>query len=40
MKVEQVAEPLKVRYVPDDDALDECRQLGAKVAERLVSNVA
>jgi flavorubredoxin len=35
MKVESVAEPLKVKYVPDAVSLAECRQLGREVAERL-----
>ncbi|MGD8237075.1 MAG: flavodoxin domain-containing protein [Armatimonadota bacterium] len=35
MKVELVGEPIKVRYVPDEEALAECHALGARVAERL-----
>lgn len=35
MKVDLVAEPLSVRFRPDDAAVDECRRLGAAVAERL-----
>lgn len=35
MRVELVGEPLRARYVPDDEALLACRQLGAAVAARL-----
>jgi flavorubredoxin len=35
MKVELVHEGLKIQYVPDEDGLNECRALGALVAERL-----
>lgn len=35
MKVELAAEPLKVRYVPDDEALAKCCELGRTVAEKL-----
>lgn len=35
MKVEMIREPLRVKYVPDDAALAECRRLGQAVAERL-----
>ena len=30
-----VGEPLRVKYVPDDDALLKCRELGKAIAERL-----
>lgn len=36
MKVDLPAEPLKVQYVPDAAALDECRGLGALVAEKML----
>jgi len=35
MKVEVVDEGVRVRYVPDGDALMQCRSLGERVAERL-----
>jgi len=35
MKVELVSEGVKVRYVPDDAALQQCRDLGILVAEKL-----
>jgi len=35
MKVEMVDEGIKVRYVPDGDALAQCRSLGQRVAESL-----
>jgi flavorubredoxin len=35
MKIDLVSEPLTVRFVPDDDALTKCRELGLKVAGRL-----
>ena len=35
MAVELVREPLSVKYVPDAEALDACRSLGAGVAARL-----
>jgi len=35
MKVELVSEGVKVRYVPDDAALLQCRDLGILVAEKL-----
>ena len=35
MKVDLVAEPVKVRYVPDGGALAACRTLGRKVGEAL-----
>ena len=35
MGVETVAEPLRVCYVPDDDALTACRQFGQAVGQRL-----
>lgn len=35
MKVKIVAEPLKVQYVPDDDALAKCNELGKQVAEKM-----
>ena len=37
MGVDLVADPLRVNYVPDQDALAACRDLGEKVAERLVA---
>ncbi|NQT53440.1 FprA family A-type flavoprotein [bacterium] len=38
MNVEPVGEPLGVRYVPDDAALEQCRALGAAVAERVANS--
>jgi flavorubredoxin len=35
MKVDLAAEGLRVKYVPDDDALAQCHALGQRVAERL-----
>jgi flavorubredoxin len=35
MKVEIVADPMAVNYVPDGEALDRCRGLGLAVAEKL-----
>ncbi len=35
MKVELVADPLNINYVPDEDGFDACRSLGAAVAARL-----
>ena len=35
MKVDLVGEGLKVKYVPDEAALEQCRQLGQDVAARL-----
>ena len=36
MKVERVAESVKVRYVPDNEALQNCVNLGIQVAEELL----
>jgi flavorubredoxin len=38
MKVESVGEGLKVRYVPNKEALEKCHALGKRIAERIVSN--
>jgi flavorubredoxin len=35
MKLEKAAEPLRVKYVPDEAALQECREFGAAVAEAI-----
>ena len=35
MKVEVVGEGIRVRYVPDGDALAQCRSLGERIAGRL-----
>jgi len=35
MKVQQVAEPVRAKYVPSTEELSACRELGAKVARRL-----
>ena len=35
MGVEIVAEPLKVKWVPDADAIEKCRQLGLSIASKL-----
>ena len=39
MKVELVSDGLSVQFVPDEKVLDECRELGKSVAERLVTMV-
>ena len=36
MKIELPAESVKVKYVPDDDALAQCKALGGSIAKRLV----
>ena len=35
MGVETVAEPLKIKWVPDADAIEKCRQLGLSIASKL-----
>lgn len=35
MKVELVGEPVRVQYMPDDAALERCRNLGRQVAARM-----
>ena len=35
MDVEQVTDPLRMKYVPDDETLEACGDLGAAVAKRL-----
>ncbi len=40
MKIEQVATPLKVRYVPDASALGQCFELGHQVATTLCERCA
>ena len=35
MKVTKVAEPFRVKFVPDAAVLKECRSLGTRVAEEL-----
>jgi flavorubredoxin len=37
IKVELIGEPLRVRYVPGDDHLQACRQLGATIAAELAT---
>jgi len=39
MNVELVAEAVKVHYVPDDDALAQCRALGRQVGQALKQRV-
>jgi len=39
MKVELVSDGVSVRFVPDEEALEECRGLGRAVAERLKATV-
>jgi flavorubredoxin len=39
MKLGRAAEPLRVKYVPDEAALAECREFGAAVAERVKDTV-
>lgn len=36
MKIETVGDGVRVKYVPDNGALEQCRALGAEVAEKLV----
>ena len=36
MKIETVGDGVRVKYVPDNSALEQCRALGAEVAEKLV----
>ena len=38
MKVDLVGEGVRVKYVPDKDALGQCHALGIQVAERLLEN--
>jgi flavorubredoxin len=40
MKVDLVGEGLKVKYVPDEAALEQCRRLGTDVARRLQETLA
>ncbi|MHC4985706.1 MAG: FprA family A-type flavoprotein [Planctomycetota bacterium] len=40
MGLEMVGDGLAVNYVPDDEALAQCRQLGVQVAQRLKAKVA
>ncbi|MBU4194231.1 MAG: hypothetical protein KKE79_01735 [Actinobacteria bacterium] len=35
MDIEQVQGPLRMKYVPDDESLGACRDLGAAVAKRM-----
>ncbi len=35
MKVELVAEPLKVKYVPNEEDLSRCFDLGVNIAKKL-----
>ncbi len=35
MELDMIAEPLRVKFVPDEEALVKCRQLGEAVAEKL-----
>lgn len=37
MKVELVGDPLRVQWVPDDEALAQCRALGRAVAQKVVA---
>jgi len=37
MKVEVIADPLRVKFVPNEDDLAACRDLGRRVAEELIS---
>ena len=39
MKVQRVAEPLRVKYVPDEPALEQCRSLGILVGRTLRERV-
>jgi len=36
MNIETVGENIKVKYVPDSDALAQCYALGTELAERLL----
>jgi flavodoxin I len=37
--VETVAEPLKVKWVPNADTIEKCRQLGLTIASKMKENV-
>ena len=39
MGLEMVGDGLSFNYVPDDDALAQCRQLGVEIAQRLKAKV-
>ena len=39
MKLERAVDPLRVKFVPDEAALQECRAFGAAVAERVKDTV-
>lgn len=36
MKIEQVGEPIRAQYVPDNDVLDQCYARGEELAKRLI----
>jgi len=38
MKIERIGESVKVEYVPDEDALKACFELGKRVGEKLTEN--
>jgi flavorubredoxin len=40
MKVEVIEEGIKVKYVPNDDHLEECRNLGRRVGKRVLESLA
>lgn len=40
MKVEVIEEGIKVKYVPSDDHLEECRNLGRRVGKRVLESLA
>lgn len=40
MGLDVVGDGLKVKYVPDESALAECRRLGTEIAKRMVTKVA
>jgi hypothetical protein len=39
MGVELIAEPLKVKWVPGEDSIEKCRQLGIAVAAKMKEKV-
>jgi flavorubredoxin len=40
MKVEVIEEGIKVKYVPGDEHLEECRNLGRRVGQRVLESLA
>ncbi len=40
MQMDMPLEPLRIKYVPDGEALKQCRQFGRSIAERLIKKLA